>query len=162
MKASKIGTAMALFLLIRARPLATPDAARLKHLLTQDCDDLYLIDGLGPKPRQPDRHHDLQPSCPRDARLGALAQFRGDRLAGRAPLARKPRTMMRPTLLSLCPGLGVLHMEFTGRGEQLWLSVRDGEQVQVWNPYRMTLLKTLPALSPSGIFFSNRAQKMGY
>ena len=42
------------------------------------------------------------------------------------------------------------------------LSVRDGEQVQVWDPYRMTLLKTLPALSPSGIFFSTRAQKMGY
>ncbi|WP_460070368.1 cytochrome D1 domain-containing protein [Pseudomonas sp. H2_E05] len=62
----------------------------------------------------------------------------------------------------LRPGPGVLHMEFTGRGEQLWLSVRDGEQVQVWDPYRLTLLKTLPALSPSGIFFSSRAQKMGY
>jgi protein NirF len=34
--------------------------------------------------------------------------------------------------------------------------------VQVWDPYRLTLLKTLPALSPSGIFFSSRAQKMGY
>ena len=62
----------------------------------------------------------------------------------------------------LRPGPGVLHMEFSGRGEQLWLSVRDGEQVQVWDPYRLTLLKTLPALSPSGIFFSLRAQKMGY
>ena len=62
----------------------------------------------------------------------------------------------------LRPGPGVLHMEFTGRGEQLWLSVRDGEQVQVWDPYRLTLLKTLPAQSPSGIFFSLRAQKMGY
>ncbi|WP_460135636.1 cytochrome D1 domain-containing protein [Pseudomonas sp. S1_E04] len=62
----------------------------------------------------------------------------------------------------LRPGPGVLHMEFTGRGEQLWLSVRDGDEVQVWDPYRLTRLKSLPALSPSGIFFSSRAQKTGY
>ncbi|MCK1788184.1 cytochrome c, partial [Pseudomonas sp. TNT11] len=37
MNASTIGTAMALLLLIPARALATPDAARLEHLLTQDC-----------------------------------------------------------------------------------------------------------------------------
>lgn len=71
-------------------------------------------------------------------------------------------TETHKVVADLRPGPGVLHMEFTGRGEQLWLSVRDGEQVQVWDPYRMTLLKTLPALSPSGIFFSSRAQKMGY
>lgn len=65
-------------------------------------------------------------------------------------------------IADLRPGPGVLHMEFTGRGEQLWLSVRDGQQVQVWDPYRLRLLKTLPAMSPSGIFFSTRAQKMGY
>ena len=51
MNASTIGTAMALFLLIPARALATPDAARLEHLLTQDCGachGLYLTGGLGP------------------------------------------------------------------------------------------------------------------
>ncbi|WP_339532675.1 cytochrome D1 domain-containing protein [Pseudomonas mucidolens] len=68
----------------------------------------------------------------------------------------------RQLVADLRPGPGVLHMEFTGRGEQLWLSVRDGQQVQVWDPYRLTLLKRLPADSPSGIFFSLRAQKMGY
>ncbi|WLH88113.1 cytochrome D1 domain-containing protein [Pseudomonas sp. FP453] len=71
-------------------------------------------------------------------------------------------TQTHQIVADLRPGPGVLHLEFTGRGEQLWLSVRDGEQVQVWDPYRLTLLKTLPALSPSGIFFSSRAQKMGY
>ncbi|VVO07482.1 cytochrome D1 domain-containing protein [Pseudomonas fluorescens] len=62
----------------------------------------------------------------------------------------------------LKPGPAVLHMEFTSRGDQLWLSLRDGEQVQVWDPYRLKLLSTLPATKPSGIFFSSRAQKMGY
>ena len=71
-------------------------------------------------------------------------------------------TQTHQVVANLKPGPGVLHMEFTGRGEQLWLSVRDGEQLQVWDPYRLTLLKTLPAQSPSGIFFSIRAQKMGY
>ncbi|MFL9675427.1 cytochrome D1 domain-containing protein [Pseudomonas marginalis] len=71
-------------------------------------------------------------------------------------------TETHQVVADLRPGPGVLHMEFTGRGEQLWLSVRDGEQLQVWDPYRLTLLKTLPAKSPSGIFFSLRAQKMGY
>ncbi|MEW5716548.1 cytochrome D1 domain-containing protein [Pseudomonas sp. SB113] len=71
-------------------------------------------------------------------------------------------TETHQVVADLRPGPGVLHMEFTGRGEQLWLSVRDGEQLQVWDPYRLTLLKSLPAQSPSGIFFSLRAQKMGY
>ena len=51
MHASIIGTAMALFLLMPARAAATPDAARLEHLLTQDCGachGLYLTGGLGP------------------------------------------------------------------------------------------------------------------
>ncbi len=71
-------------------------------------------------------------------------------------------TETHQVVADLRPGPGVLHMEFSGRGEQLWLSVRDGEQLQVWDPYRLTLLKSLPAQSPSGIFFSLRAQKMGY
>ncbi|MNJ66757.1 Cytochrome D1 heme domain protein [compost metagenome] len=52
-------------------------------------------------------------------------------------------------------------MEFTARGDQLWLSVRDGNEVQVWDPYRLQLLKRLPAESPSGIFFSSRAHETG-
>ncbi|VVO15230.1 c-type cytochrome [Pseudomonas fluorescens] len=51
MKASMIGTALALLLLIPTRAAATPDATRLEHLLTQDCGachGLYLTGGLGP------------------------------------------------------------------------------------------------------------------
>ena len=64
-------------------------------------------------------------------------------------------------LADLEPGPGVLHMEFTPRGEQLWLSVRDANEIQVWDPYRLELIKRLPADSPSGIFFTSRAHKTG-
>ncbi|CAD5200216.1 cytochrome D1 domain-containing protein [Pseudomonas sp. FEN] len=62
----------------------------------------------------------------------------------------------------LRPGPAVLHMEFTARGDQLWLSTRDGDQVQIWDPYSLKQLGSLPASKPSGIFFSSRAQKTGY
>ena len=62
---------------------------------------------------------------------------------------------------TLEPGPAVLHMEFTARGDQLWLSVRDGNEVQVWDPYTLKMIKRLPADSPSGIFFSSRAHETG-
>ena len=64
-------------------------------------------------------------------------------------------------IAQLEPGPAVLHMEFTARGDQLWLSVRDGNEVQVWDPYTLKLLKRLPADSPSGIFVSSRAHETG-
>ncbi|MEB0121583.1 cytochrome D1 domain-containing protein [Pseudomonas sp. CCI1.2] len=71
-------------------------------------------------------------------------------------------TETHAVIADLRPGPAVLHMEFTARGDQLWLSSRDGDQVQVWDPYSLKRLATLPASAPSGIFFSSRAQKMGY
>ncbi|WP_223545147.1 cytochrome D1 domain-containing protein [Pseudomonas sp. A-B-19] len=71
-------------------------------------------------------------------------------------------TETHAVVADLRPGPAVLHMEFTARGDQLWLSLRDGDQVQVWDPYSLKQLSTLPATAPSGIFFSSRAQKMGY
>lgn len=71
-------------------------------------------------------------------------------------------TETHAVVADLQPGPAVLHMEFTARGDQLWLSLRDGDQVQVWDPYSLKRLTTLPATKPSGIFFSSRAQKMGY
>ncbi|HHK0625514.1 TPA: cytochrome D1 domain-containing protein, partial [Pseudomonas aeruginosa] len=62
---------------------------------------------------------------------------------------------------TLRPGPGVLHMEFSGRGDQVWISVRDADQLQVWDPYRLKRIGSLPARSPSGIFFSHRAQHIG-
>ncbi|HYG45291.1 MAG TPA: cytochrome D1 domain-containing protein [Bordetella sp.] len=62
---------------------------------------------------------------------------------------------------TLEPGPAVLHMEFTARGDQLWVSVRDGDEVQVWDPYRLERVARLPAASPSGIFFTSRAHATG-
>ncbi len=62
---------------------------------------------------------------------------------------------------TLAPGPAVLHMEFTPRGEQVWMSVRDNNEVQIYDTLTQTLLKTLKSKSPSGIFFTNRAHKMG-
>ncbi|MCP5325184.1 MAG: protein nirF [Oceanospirillaceae bacterium] len=59
------------------------------------------------------------------------------------------------------PGKGVLHMEFTPRGEAVWVSVRDSDQVQIYDTRTFEKLKTLEAKSPSGIFFTNRAHKIG-
>ena len=62
---------------------------------------------------------------------------------------------------TLEPGKGVLHMEFTPRGENVWISVRDKNQVKIYDTKTHQLLKTLPAKSPSGIFFTDRAHKIG-
>ncbi|MEH6584280.1 MAG: cytochrome D1 domain-containing protein [Halioglobus sp.] len=58
-------------------------------------------------------------------------------------------------------GKGALHMEFTPRGEKVWISVRDEDAVKVFSTADATLLKTLKALKPSGIFFTNRAGRIG-
>ncbi len=62
---------------------------------------------------------------------------------------------------TLKPGKGVLHMEFTPRGEHVWMSVRDLDELQVYDTASGEKLETLPALKPSGIFFTARAHKTG-
>ena len=62
---------------------------------------------------------------------------------------------------TLRPGKGVLHMEFTPRGEAVWVSVRDEDQVQVYDTETFERLATLPATKPSGIFFTARAHRTG-
>lgn len=62
---------------------------------------------------------------------------------------------------TLKPGKGVLHMEFTPRGEHVWMSVRDEHKIQIYNTQTKALLKEIPAASPSGIFFTNRAHQIG-
>lgn len=62
---------------------------------------------------------------------------------------------------TLKPGKGVLHMEFTPRGEEVWMSVRDKDQLQVWDTGALEKLKEIPSLKPSGIFFTSRAHQTG-
>jgi protein NirF len=62
---------------------------------------------------------------------------------------------------SLEPGKTVLHMEFTARGKEVWISARDDDRVVVYDTEHFRRLAELPAKSPSGIFFTWRAQKIG-
>jgi protein NirF len=60
------------------------------------------------------------------------------------------------------PGRGILHMEFTPRGEHIWLSARDDNKVLIYDTASFTRLGEIPADSPSGIFFASRAHRIGF
>ncbi|WP_305908461.1 cytochrome D1 domain-containing protein [Methylomarinum sp. Ch1-1] len=62
---------------------------------------------------------------------------------------------------SLQPGKAVLHMEFTPRGEEVWVSVRDEDRVMVYDTDDFSVKARLNAEKPSGIFFTSRAYKLG-
>ncbi|MCW8908838.1 MAG: protein nirF [Sedimenticola sp.] len=62
---------------------------------------------------------------------------------------------------TLKPGKGALHMEFAPRGNEVWISIRDKDQVQVYDTRSFELRHTLPADKPSGIFFTSRAHTTG-
>lgn len=63
--------------------------------------------------------------------------------------------------VTLAPGKAVLHLEFTPRGEHVWLSARDDDRVVVYDTTSFARLAELPADKPSGIFFTARAFRIG-
>lgn len=67
----------------------------------------------------------------------------------------------RRIVQTLTPGKGVLHLEFSPRGEQVWLSLRDENRIEIYDPDTFARIGTLPAESPSGIFFTVRAHRIG-
>ncbi|MFA5627250.1 MAG: cytochrome D1 domain-containing protein [Thiohalomonadaceae bacterium] len=70
-------------------------------------------------------------------------------------------TLSNKIIATLKPGKAVLHMEFTPRGEHIWLSVRDEDRVDVYDTRTLQRINSLPARSPSGIFFTDRAHRIG-
>jgi len=62
---------------------------------------------------------------------------------------------------TMAPGKAVLHMEFTPRGEQIWISVRDENRVEIYDTASYEKIAALPAEKPSGIFLSARANRIG-
>ena len=60
------------------------------------------------------------------------------------------------------PGKGILHMEFAPRGENVWLSARDDNKVVIYDTANFALLGQIAADSPSGIFFTSRAHRIGF
>lgn len=71
-------------------------------------------------------------------------------------------TETQRVIRTLQPGRAVLHFEFTPRGEAVWISSRDDNRVMVYDTTSFSLLAELPAVNPSGIFFTNRAGKTGF
>lgn len=62
----------------------------------------------------------------------------------------------------LSPGRAVLHLEFTPRGEQAWISSRDDDAVAVYDTASFAELARLRADKPSGIFLTSRAAMTGF
>ena len=67
----------------------------------------------------------------------------------------------RKVVKTLKPGKAVLHLEFTPRGEQIWLSVRDEDRVEVYDTRTFKKLTDIPVDKPSGIFLTDRANRIG-
>ncbi len=70
-------------------------------------------------------------------------------------------TQSLAVIKQLKPGKGVLHMEFEPRGEEVWLSVRDENRVEVYDTASFERKASIPAKKPSGIFFTARAHRIG-
>ena len=71
-------------------------------------------------------------------------------------------TLSQKVTQTLAPGKVVLHMEFTPRGENVWISTRDDNKVVVYDTRSHQPIGTLPADAPSGIFFTSRAARIGF
>lgn len=71
-------------------------------------------------------------------------------------------TESKRVIKTLAPGKAILHLEFTPRGENVWLSSRDENKVVVYDTQTFDVLTTIPASAPSGIFFTHRASKIGF
>ena len=70
-------------------------------------------------------------------------------------------TISKQVVHEFRPGPGVLHMEFTPRGHEVWVSVRDAGKVMVYDTENFEKLAEIEAESPSGIFFTARAHRLG-
>jgi protein NirF len=71
-------------------------------------------------------------------------------------------TVSRQVVKTLEPGKAVLHMEFTPRGEAVWISSRDANRVSVFDTGSFERLAALTVDAPSGIFFTSRAARVGF
>ena len=68
----------------------------------------------------------------------------------------------RRVVATLTPGKAVLHLEFTPRGEQAWVSARDSDKVVVYDTETLRPMTELTAEKPSGIFLAARANRIGF
>lgn len=70
-------------------------------------------------------------------------------------------TLSGEIIHTLKPGPATLHMEFTPRGHEVWISVRDAGRIDVYDAATFEKRGEIAAESPSGIFFTARAHRTG-
>ncbi|MCP5074158.1 MAG: protein nirF, partial [Rhodobacteraceae bacterium] len=70
-------------------------------------------------------------------------------------------TVSKEIIHEFKPGPAVLHMEFTPRGHEVWVSVRDAGKVMIYDTNTFDKLREIEVDSPSGIFFTARAHRTG-
>ncbi|MGO3868497.1 MAG: cytochrome D1 domain-containing protein [Alcaligenes sp.] len=63
---------------------------------------------------------------------------------------------------TLAVGKAVLHMEFTPRGEAVWISARDDNRVSVYDTRTFKRLESIEIRQPSGVFFTHRSGRIGF
>ena len=71
-------------------------------------------------------------------------------------------TQTQRVIKTLEPGHAILHLEFTPRGEAVWISCRDDDRVQVIDTRTFATLASIAAPSPSGVFMTARATRIGF
>ncbi len=71
-------------------------------------------------------------------------------------------TLSGQIVKTLEPGKAILHMEFTPRGEHVWISARDDNKVLIYDTATFARIGEFAAQAPSGIFFTSRAGRMGF
>jgi protein NirF len=71
-------------------------------------------------------------------------------------------TLTGEVIRTLQPGKAILHMEFTPRGEAVWLSARDDNAVTILDTRTFERVGGFPVDAPSGIFFTSRAHRIGF
>ncbi|MCL2829231.1 MAG: protein nirF [Betaproteobacteria bacterium] len=70
-------------------------------------------------------------------------------------------TLTNQVIQNLSPGKAILHMEFTPRGEAVWVSARDSNQVVIYDTQSFARIGGFTVPAPSGIFFTSRAARIG-
>ena len=70
-------------------------------------------------------------------------------------------TRSKEVVKTLKPGPGIYHMQFTPKGEAVYISSNGSDKVFVYDTRTYALIKEIPVKKPSGVFCSDRAHKFG-
>ncbi|MBK9522002.1 MAG: protein nirF [Rhodocyclaceae bacterium] len=71
-------------------------------------------------------------------------------------------TLTGQVIKTLQPGKAILHMEFTPRGEAVWISARDDNRVVIVDTRSFEQIGGFEVNAPSGIFFTARSARIGF